>query len=124
MIKGKNVLLKLAGQTVAAQTDLQMQAEVEMVQIVPLPGSSDADWAHFEKGSRVWGLTNSSFYVQNDVIIDKNLAAAQQVNIEVNIGSKKLTGSAVILSTTLQAQMRACSMLSIQMEGNDWPVLQ
>jgi len=123
-IKGSNVILKIGGVAVAAQTEAQLQAEVEMVQVVPLPGSTEDDgWARFERGARVWGLTNNSFLQSDDTIVASLLGTGARGTAEISVGSSKLSGGFAVTSVSVAANHGASAMVQIQLEGESWPTL-
>ena len=121
MVRGNEVLVKLDGQIVAMQTDCELNAAVEMVEYVPLPGSDEDDgWAHYVQGGRQWSVSNNSFLTVSDRVVSKGIAGSK-VDVVMLIGDDEMTGKAVVESVDIDAQHKTYAKVSLGLAGEDWP---
>ena len=123
---GNAVIIIADGTPIPASTSCAININQKAVEYTPLPGSvtaEEAGWKHYRRGNYSWSLQNESFLTDGNVGAAELIGTKPQVGI--SIGEKiTLTGTAIIKSVKMSANVNNLAKLNVSLEGDNLPEIE
>ena len=123
---GNAVIIIADGTPIPASTSCSININQKAVEYTPLPGSvtaEEAGWKHYRRGNYSWSLQNESF------LTDGNVGAAELIGTKPQVGNSigekiTLTGTAIIKSVKMSANVNNLAKLNVSLEGDNLPEIE
>lgn len=116
-MKGLNVLLKVGGKAVAAQSNAQLARNTKAVDV---SNKIDLKWDDFLPGSKNWSIVCTGAWVVNDealTALENSYMNNEKVEVRLDNGIFTYSGNAIITSFPIGAMYNQDVTYSINLQG-------
>ena len=123
---GNAVIITADGTPIPSSMSCTININQEAVEYTPLPGSvtaEEAGWKHYRRGNYSWSFQNESF------LTDGNVGSAELIGTKPQVGISicekiTLTGTAIIKSVKMSANVNNLAKLNVSLEGDNLPEIE